>query len=246
MNESVTGAAAVDRALTLLWSVARADEDTPLSEHARRLGLPLPTAHRFALALSVHGLLRKQGRGVFVLGPGADELAGRVGPGARLARAARMPLRGLAASHGVTAHLGVWEEEMVTYLVKEPVTSPVLTREGSRLEGYCSALGKVLLANLPDASRERYLASAPFIALTERTIVDVRTLRACLANVRRSDYATDDGEVQPGLSCVAVPVCRDGRLLASISASGASCGALPGPALLKALRRTAETIASRL
>lgn len=236
----------MERALTLLWTVARADEELPLSEHARRLGLPLPTAHRLAAALAAHGLLRKQQRGVFALGPGAGELAGRAGGEAWLARAARLPLRSLASSHGVTAHLGIWDGEMVTYLVREPLSSPILTREGSKLEGYCSALGKVLLANLSDRDRALYLAGAPFVALTDRTIVDVRVLRDCLADTRRQDYATDDGEVQAGLRCVAVPVRRDGRLLAAISASSLSFSVLPERGLLEALRRTAEIIARRL
>ncbi len=246
IDERLAGANAVGRALSLLWAVARADEDAALSEHARRLGLPLATAHRLASALVAHGLLRKQERGVFVLGPGAGELAGRAGREASLARIARTPLRALASSHGVTAHLGIWDDEMVTYLVKEPADSPILTREGSKLEGYCSALGKVLLADLPEAGQSLYLASGPFVALTDRTIVDVPALRGCLAEVRRNGYATDDGEVQADLRCLAVPVCRDGRAVAAVSASSLSFSALPDTDLLAALRRTAQAIARRL
>ncbi len=246
MNERTTGATAVGRALTLLWAIARADEEVSLSEHARHLGLPLPTAHRLATALVAHGLLRKQERGVFVLGPGAGELAGRAGREAWLARIARVPLRSLASSHAVTAHLGIWEDEMVTYLIKEPDASPILTREGSKLEGYCSALGKVLLANLSKEGQALYLASAPFVALTDRTIVDVRALRDCLADVRRNDYALDDGEVQADLRCLAVPVRNNGRLVAAISASSLSFSAFPDPDLLDALRRTAEAITCQL
>ena len=72
------------------------------------------------------------------------------------------------------------------------------------------------------AERETYLASGPFVALTERTIVDPARLREELDAVRLQGFAIDDEEVAPGLRCMAVPLRRsDGRVLAAISVSQA-------------------------
>src|SRR5690606_3592173 len=106
-----------------------------------------------------------------------------------------------------TVHLAVFEADMVTYLAKEDGgRNSVLTIEGTQLEAYCSGLGKVLLAYLPEPERERYLADGPFVRLTPNTIIEPDELRRELAHIRTRGYAIDDGEVQPNLRCVAVPL----------------------------------------
>ena len=241
------GAHSLSRALRLLDSIAHAGGEQSLAEHARRLSLPLSTAHRLAGVLAAHGLLARSGHGLVMAGPALADLARGVDMGVLLERAGRRHLRRLAAELGATVHLGVWDGEMVSYLVKEPRKSPVLTREGGKLEAYCSAIGKVVLANLSLDERERYLLANPFIALTERTITDVAVLRRCLERTRREDFATDEEEVAPGLLCVAVPVRRSsGQVVAAISAS---CGSEPPRSqrdTLDALRRSAAAIASIL
>ena len=235
---------AVDRALTLLLQIGRSDCDRPLADHARELLMPLSTAHRLAVALERQALLARPARGIFVLGASVQDLGAPCRPTARLAKYARQPLRRLGERHGATAHLGVWDGDMVHYLVKEPRQSPLLTCEGGRLEGYCSAIGKVLLANLPDEAHTAYMAAGPFVALTPRTITDDAALERCLDQVNRRGYAVDDEEVAPGLRCVAVPVQKTpGQVVAAISVSRPDIGTPPSPELIASLRRTAAVIA---
>jgi DNA-binding IclR family transcriptional regulator len=96
---------------------------------------------------------------------------------------------------------------MVMYTVKEghPVDR-LFTREGTQLEAYCSAVGKVLLAHLSEDEREAYLATGPFVALTDATITSAPELRTHLAEVRAGGCAIDNREIAPDLVCVAVPV----------------------------------------
>ena len=52
---------------------------------------------------------------------------------------------------------------MVTYLIKEDAPGAALfTREGMQLEAYCSAVGKLLLSEIPTAELDAYLGDAPF------------------------------------------------------------------------------------
>ncbi len=243
--QGLQGAAAIDRALTLLLQIGRSECDRPLADYARELLLPLSTAHRLATALQKQDLLAKPARGMFVLGPAVQTLTQLSTSSARLARYSRLPLRHLAEAHGVTAHLGVWDGDMVHYLVKEPFQSTLLTREGGRLEGYCSAIGKVLLASLSEDARAAYIATGPFVALTGRTITDETVLGRCLQQASCRSYAVDEEEVAPGLNCVAVPVRgSDGQVVAAISASGLGLRLPPPPRLLADLRRNADLIAA--
>nr|MBP6380884.1 IclR family transcriptional regulator [Sphingorhabdus sp.] len=140
-----------------------------------------------------------------------------------IANVAAPLLHELAARVRTVVQLGTFENDMVTYRIKTGRGANALfTRIGMQLEAYCSGMGKVLLANLPVAEREAYLASGPFVALTEHTIVEPARLREELDAVRNQGFAIDDEEVSPGLRCMAVPLRRsDGRVLAAISVSQA-------------------------
>jgi DNA-binding IclR family transcriptional regulator len=82
----VTGVGVLDKAVHVLRAVAEAPRS--LNGLQSETGLPRATAHRLAVALEQHGLLRRDDDGRFDLGPELAAL-GR-------AAAARFPLAGLA------------------------------------------------------------------------------------------------------------------------------------------------------
>jgi DNA-binding IclR family transcriptional regulator len=112
---------------------------------------------------------------------------------------------------------------MVTYIVREGVdTTTIFSQENKQLEAYCSGIGKVLLAGLPDAEREDYLATGPFIALTRHTITDPATLRRELQSVAAAGFARDSEEAAEGIHCLALPVRSPmGEIIAALSLSRA-------------------------
>jgi DNA-binding IclR family transcriptional regulator len=75
---------------------------------------------------------------------------------------------------------------------------------------HCSASGKLLLAFLPKASRERLLQHISLTPYTATTLTDRRRLTAELTRIRTNRFATDNEEFHAGLACVAVPI-MDGR-----------------------------------
>lgn len=214
------GAAAIDRALALLTEIAEGN-GTPLREHARKLNLPMSTAYRMVDALRAHGLVHPANRGAYVLGLGLMKQASTMSAPQVLAAVARRPLRQLAKSMKATAHLGILEDDMITYVVKEHGGGRRLfTRENGQLEAYCSAIGKMLLAHLPDHEREAYLAGSPFIQLTSHTVTEPDEIRRALELARSHGYAIDDREIAEDLFCVAVPIRdNDGQVRAAISLS---------------------------
>jgi DNA-binding IclR family transcriptional regulator len=224
-NDTTPGAASIDKALRLLLHLleqgAAAPGGAALSVQAARAGIPPSSARRIAATLLRHGLVSRVGHGSYAGGLRLADLAGGMDRRAVLASVSRPLLRRLAAQIGATVHLGVLDGDMMTYLVKEHGGgAPVLTAEMSQLEAYCSGIGKVLLAALPESARECYLLAGDFVALTPKTITDPLCLRAELAGIKRSGHAVDDGEVEDGLYCLAVPVLGpDGGVIAALSAS---------------------------
>lgn len=91
---------------------------------------------------------------------------------------------------------------------------------GSRLPAYCSSMGRVLLAALPCHELDAYIARAEFRKLTARTLTDPAQLRRALADVRSEGFALVDGELEPGLRSLAVPIQRrSGAVVAAMNVS---------------------------
>lgn len=241
---------ALEKAFTLLTAVAESRGRQSLPVLAERAKLPLSTAHRLIATLEGLGLIVREKKGRYYIGPMVMDLIRNITPHDVMARVSRPFLRELARRFRMTAHLAVFEGEMVTYLAKENVgRSTVQTIEGSQLEAYCSGLGKVLLAHLPERERERYLAAGPFVPLTDRTITDPAALREELHRVIRRGYALDDGEILETLRCIAVPLKDQyGRTCAALSVSGNV--AVFTPAFIQStvgvLKQTAQEISERL
>lgn len=188
-------------------------------DHADELGLPLSTAHRHVATLVGAGMVQRAARGRYCPGPRLLALSGRLALRATMVDLARPLLRELTDVLSCTAHLGVLENQMVSYLVKEGDNGRIFSREGLQLEAYCSALGKILLAGLEPQQREAYLADDEFVALTPYTKVRPDLIAAELDGVHRSGFALDLEEVCEGLRCLALPVFGPEGICAAISVS---------------------------
>ncbi|MFZ0393426.1 MAG: IclR family transcriptional regulator C-terminal domain-containing protein [Terracidiphilus sp.] len=89
---------------------------------------------------------------------------------------------------------------------------------GSRLPAYCTSMGRVLLAALPDLELDGYLRGLRPKAYTAKTIIKIPELRRAILLARKHGYAIVNEELEAGLRSVAVPVCtRDNRVVAAIN-----------------------------
>lgn len=220
-DERSMGTAALDRGLRLLGGIVDDQARTPLRAIVEALGISYATGRRMAATLERQGFIARVGAGRYRPGPTMLRLRDSLDPRGFIIDVSRKPLRSLARQLGCTAHLGIWEGDMVTYLVKEPGgRSRLFTREGGQLEAYGSAIGKMLLAHLPAAERELFLGGGPFVALTDHTITDAAMLAEELRRIGRRGFATDRAEMAPDVHCVAVPVRSRRGIVAAISLSG--------------------------
>jgi DNA-binding IclR family transcriptional regulator len=129
----------------------------------------------------------------------------------------------LAERTGEVAQYMVEEHGRGVYLHKARGEDAVQTASytGNRKHLHCTALGKAILAHLPE---ERVLTIADRHGLPEMTpatITDRDALLAELERVRERGVAFDDEEVLQGLRCVAAPITsQDGELYGALSVSG--------------------------
>ncbi|ATL32078.1 Transcriptional regulator, IclR family [Streptomyces formicae] len=196
-----TGAQSVRRALDLLHCFHDNGPDLSASDLARRLTLPVSTAHRLARTLLDAGFLEQDFRTArYRLGPAVTEL-GRLSYHQRGLHLAAPELTDLAERTGVTADLALRSGPHAVIVAGGSVTPKV----GLRRPLHSTALGKVLLAwARPGEGGPSSLP--PLFPFTERTIVEPAALEAELARVRTDGYARNDGESAHGVRTLAVPV----------------------------------------
>jgi IclR family pca regulon transcriptional regulator len=91
--------------------------------------------------------------------------------------------------------------------------SALLGDVGSRRPAYCTSIGRVLLAHLPDRELDAYFSAVELKALTAYTITDEGELRSLLAKVRKQDYSLSDQQTELDLRTIAVPVRNNAGLV---------------------------------
>ncbi len=168
-----------------------------------------------------------------------------------LRTAAQPYLKEVAKEYKVNTHLAVLYDDSVMYLLREEGYPSVIIREvvGQRVQAYCTALGKVLLAALSPDLIEHYVNSVTLEPVTPFTITDPIRLRGELAAVADQGYAVDNEEFHEGSLCVAAPI-RDyqGNTIAATSLSIAKSVAAGGQLqrFVDVIRHCAESISQEL
>ncbi|MFO1240600.1 MAG: IclR family transcriptional regulator [Sphingomonadaceae bacterium] len=238
--------ASLTRSLQLLEAIVADGGAKTTMDHAGQLGIPHATAHRIVRTLVSDGFLIEISRGRHIAGTHLRDMLGHVSDWQEITAIGRPILKKFAAKLNCVAHLGVLEDGMVTYLVREGSDSGnVFTREGSQLEAYCSALGKILLAHLPPEGLNAYLSSGPFVPLTTATITDASLVREEFERAKVSRIAWDREEIAVGLFCCAAPVVSPGHKICfavSLSFGRAGYLSLGDVAIAKAAAELAKRV----
>ncbi|WP_037577782.1 IclR family transcriptional regulator [Phaeacidiphilus oryzae] len=239
------------RALTIL--VRLGDRPYSLDELAAELGVHKTTVLRLLRDLEEERFVYRDDRDGahrFHLGSRTFELAGAALEQREVRAIAAPHLAALNRSTGQTVHLGVMEGEDVLYLDKcEAREAPIrmYSRIGLRMPLHCTAIAKVLVADLPPAERRRIAEGIEYRRFTARTLTDAKAYLAELAKVAEQGWAMDDAEHESFITCVAAPI-RDaaGGVVAAVSISVPDV-LLPREqvlALLPELRETARAVSA--
>lgn len=205
--DNSSGVGVLDKAVLVLNALEA--EPCSLAQLVHATGLARPTAHRLAVALEHHRLVRRDAQGRFVLGPRLAELATAAGEDRVLAVTQPVLLQ-LRDHTGESAQLYRRQgDSRVCVAAAERMsglrdTVPV----GSVLPMTAGSAAQVLLAWEDPERLHRGLRGAKFTAAT-------------LASVRRRGWAQSVAEREQGVASVSAPVRGlSGRVVAAVSVSG--------------------------
>ncbi|NUU24042.1 MAG: IclR family transcriptional regulator [Streptomycetaceae bacterium] len=222
-----------------------------LTQIAEALDLSKSTVLRLATPLLDAQLLaRDRESGQFRLGPGALALGQAYLAGLDLRTVASDEAHRLMREWGGTVHLCVPDAPHVVYIdkVENETQVRMASRIGSRAPMYCTAVGKAMLAWLPE-DVVGLVIGAGLPPITSRTLTEPEALRAELARIRGRAYAVDDRENEPEVRCVAAPIFdHDNAVTGALSVSGLTSRVTAarvrelGPAVAAAAQRISRTL----
>ncbi|WP_203581646.1 IclR family transcriptional regulator domain-containing protein [Microbacterium hibisci] len=244
------------RGLAVIRAFDAEHPELTLSEVARRAEITRAAAGRFLRTLEELGYVRPStsaGTGrTFALTPRVLELGFSYLSALSIPEVVQPHLERLSREVDESVSAAVLDGGDIVYIARVPTRRIMSVRItiGTRFPAFATSMGRVLLAGMPDAARDALLAASALPSLTERTITDADDLRAELARVAQQGWALVDGELEPGLRSVAVPLHdRRGAVVAAVNVSTSATRDSVDHVVneyLPPLRRTAEAIDAEL
>lgn len=239
------------RGLEVIRSFSATSPRQTLTEVAGRTGLTRAGARRILLTLQTLGYVESDGK-QFALTPRILDLGFAYLSSMPMWNIAEPVMEALVEEVKESCSAGVLEGTDIMYVLR--VSTRKIMRNslgvGSRLPAYCTSIGRMLLAGLPDEEVVALLEASPREARTRHTLTDVHALLAKVQQARRQGWCMVNQELEEGLVSMAAPVVnRAGRTIAALNISGQVNRTAPRQmqeTMLPALRAAAAEVSRRL
>jgi IclR family pca regulon transcriptional regulator len=214
----------LERGIAVIQVFSREHPALTLSEVSRLTGITRATCRRILLTLETLGHVRSDGR-LFSLTPRVLSLGWAYLSSLDLWEAAQPPMEDLVAHTKESCSISTLDLPDIVYVARVPTRRimSITLGVGTRLPAHATSMGRVLLAALPDAELDRFLAGRSLERFTEHTITDPGELRKALEVVREQGWALVDQELEMGLRSIAAPITRGaGSTIAALNVSAAA------------------------
>ncbi len=211
----------VGKAMQVLDQVASFQRPVRFSELLSKSPFPKPTLYRFVQTLTSQGMLSFDvERQTYSLGTRLLRLAHSAWRNSSLAPVARPFIEILGAEVGEAVHLAQFDHGHVLFVDKFKVTDhfETLAQVGKIAPGYCTGVGKAILAFMPELEQNRALAQQSYTVYTPFTLRDRAALVSELATIRADGVAYDREEHEKGIISIACPILTNlGSVVGAVS-----------------------------
>jgi IclR family transcriptional regulator, pca regulon regulatory protein len=222
---SASTSQSLERGLAILSSF---NSDRPLigvSELSRELVLSRSTAHRYIATLAALGYLQQDPDSKrYRLGPRVLDLGFSAINSMDVREVATPHLRRLSDEMQYTVNLGILDDVDVVYIERFRYARPgqieidLNLHVGSRLPAYCTAMGKAMLAFIPEEQLSTLIEHIDFLPRGPNALTTPTAFRQELAQIRTDGVAVNNEELAHGLRSIAAPIrSHDGVVVAALN-----------------------------
>jgi IclR family transcriptional regulator, pca regulon regulatory protein len=208
------------RGLRVIESFEGHNQGRSIVEISGSTGLSRASIRRILLTLELLGYV-EHSRQVYRLKTQILRLGFSYLSSSSVVEAARPVLERITERLHESSSMSMLDGGQIMYVARSAAASRVLAAGlsvGSRLPAFCTSMGRVLLAALPDADLDAYLRGLKPKAYTAKTITRIPQLKKAILKVRNEGYAIVDEELETGLRSIAVPIStRSKQVVAAIN-----------------------------
>lgn len=214
----------LERSLDILEALAQANEPLGVTEIGNRISLHKSTVHRILQTLCYRGYVEKERESErYRIGVKIVELGMRFLNNLEIRKVAAPYLAELAKALDEVVNLVLPDDGEVVYIDKTESSHVVSmqSKVGRRAPMHCTAVGKAILATLPEYEVLHILKTKGMVKNTPNTITDPEVLLENLKEVRKNQIAVEIEENEVGIICLGTPVFDySGLAIGAISVSG--------------------------
>lgn len=202
----------LERGLAILGCFTPARPVLGIADLADELGMSRSTTHRYVITLARLGYLEQGARRKYSLALRVTDLGISAMGATDLHEHAHFYLEELCVRTGFTVSAAVLDGPEILLVDRRrggrrgQSLIDLGLDPGSRLPVYCTAAGKLLLANLPDQLQREWLADLQLTKRGPNTIRSKTALRQELQQVREASLAVAEEELAADLYAIAAPI----------------------------------------
>jgi IclR family pca regulon transcriptional regulator len=207
----------LERGLAILGCFTPERPVLGIADIADMLGMSRSTTHRYMITLVALGYLEQDASRKYRLGLHVTDLGMSALNSTSLREHALPYLDELRRRTGYTINVAVLDGTEIVYIARSRSQRRAQQRIdlglslGSRLPAYCTAMGKMLLAHLPERELRALLSEMRLERRTSNTITSRRLLAIELERIREDGFAVNDEELTSGLHSIAAPIRSEAR-----------------------------------
>jgi len=246
----------LERGLAILTCFTPERPVLGIANIADELGMSRSTTHRYVITLVALGYLEQGASRKYRLGLKVTDLGMSVLNSTGLREHAHEYLEELRQRTSYTTSLAVLDGAEILYVDRarsfrrRQGKIDLGLAPGSRLPAYCTAMGKLLLANLPESEQHEVLMEMTLTKQGPNTIRSKKGLLTELGQIREDGFAVNDQELAAGLCAIAAPVRNEARELVAAVSLSADSAAISLEQMVDALEphlvASADRISARL
>jgi IclR family transcriptional regulator, pca regulon regulatory protein len=219
----------LERGLAILGCFTPERPVLGIADIADELGMSRSTTHRYVITLVALGFLEQGASRKYRLGLRVTDLGMSALNSTGLREHARPYLEELRKRTSYTTSLAVLDGPDILFVERAHSyrrsndSVDLNLQPGSRLPAYCTSMGKVLLAYLPDAEQRELIGQMTLTRRGPNSITSKKALRSELEQVRDEGIAVNDEELTHGLNSISAPVRNEAReVVAAVNMSAPS------------------------
>jgi IclR family pca regulon transcriptional regulator len=246
----------LERGLAILGCFSPERPVLGIADIADELGMSRSTTHRYVITLVALGFLEQGASRKYRLGLRVTDLGMSALNSTGLREHSRPYLEELRQRTSYTVNLAVLDGPEILYVDRARSFRrgqnkiDLNLRPGSRLPAYCTSMGKVLLAYLPDSEQRELIGNMQMTRRGPNSMTSKKALRTELEHVREEGLAVNDEELAEGLYSISAPVRSESREVVAAINMAAHASMISLEELVDALGphlvATADHISARL